>query len=183
MPRHSLATLAYRLGRAVDGAPANFGEFRAGETVRTPVEILTHMGDLMDWAAGLSDGVHQWHDSTPMAWDAEVARFHAALEKLDARLAAGPILCDEKRLFQGPIPRRAAKLTHLRAPKLTHPGRGSAAAKALMGKTLSSPPAAGGGVTLQKLSRNSPSDPRSPVLGADLRRDEGQLRRQGGGNE
>ena len=44
-------------------------------------------------------------------------------------------------------PRRAARLTHLRAPKLTHPGRRAAAAKALMGKALSSPPAAGGGVT------------------------------------
>ena len=40
-----------------------------------------------------------------------------------------------------------------RAPKLTHPGHIAAAAKALMGKALSSPPAAGGGVTLslQKL--------------------------------
>ena len=44
-------------------------------------------------------------------------------------------------------PRRAAKLTHLRAPKLTHPGRSAAAAKALMGKALSSPPGAGGWVT------------------------------------
>ena len=49
---------------------------------------------------------------------------------------------------QSAVPRRAAKLTHLRAPKLTHPGRSAAAAKALMGKALSSPPAAGGGVTL-----------------------------------
>ena len=50
-------------------------------------------------------------------------------------------------IFVRVTPRRAAKLTHLRAPKLTHPGRGSAAAKALMGKALSSPPAAGGWVT------------------------------------
>lgn len=109
MLRHTLATLAYRLGRALDGAPADFGTFRAGETVRTPVEILAHMGDLMDWAAGLAEGVHQWNASTPLPWDAEIARFHAALQKLDARLAAGPLSCDEKRLFQGPI---ADALTH-----------------------------------------------------------------------
>lgn len=109
MLRHTLATLAYRLGRALDGAPEDFGAFRAGESVRTPVEILAHMGDLMDWAAGLTEGVHQWQDSTPLAWVAEIARFHAALEKLDARLAAGPLSCDEKRLFQGPI---ADALTH-----------------------------------------------------------------------
>ena len=52
MPRHRLATLAYRLDRAVDGAPADFGGFRADETVRTPVEILASMGGPMDWAAG-----------------------------------------------------------------------------------------------------------------------------------
>lgn len=109
MLRHTLATLAYRLGRALDGAPADFGAFRAGESVRTPVEILAHMGDLMDWAAGLTEGVHQWNGSTPLPWDAEIARFHAALQKLDARLAAGPLSCDEKRLFQGPI---ADALTH-----------------------------------------------------------------------
>jgi len=109
MLRHALATLAYRLGRALDGAPADFGEFRAGATVRTPVEILAHMGDLMDWAAGLGEGVHQWHDSTPLPWDAEVARFNAALKTLDSRLAAAPLLCNENRLFQGPI---ADALTH-----------------------------------------------------------------------
>lgn len=109
MLRHTLATLAYRLGRALDGAPADFGTFRAGETVRTPVEILAHMGDLMDWAAGLAEGVHQWNASTPLPWDAEIVRFQAALQKLDARLAAGPLSCDEKRLFQGPI---ADALTH-----------------------------------------------------------------------
>ena len=109
MLRHTLATLAYRLDRALDGAPADFGGFRAGETVRTPAEILAHMGDLMDWAVGLGEGVHQWHDSAPLAWDAEVARFRAALQKLDARLADGPLGCDERRLFQGPI---ADALTH-----------------------------------------------------------------------
>lgn len=87
----------------------DFASFRAGETVRTPAEILAHMGDLMDWALGLADGVHEWHDSTPLAWDEETARFFAALAKLDARLAAGPLVCEENRLFQGPV---ADALTH-----------------------------------------------------------------------
>ena len=109
MLRHSLATISYRLSRALDGAPPEFASFRAGETVRTPAEILAHMGDLLDWALGLADGVHKWQDSAPLVWDADVARFLAALLKLDARLAAGPLACDEKRLFQGPI---ADALTH-----------------------------------------------------------------------
>ncbi len=47
--RHALATLAYRGGKAVRNAPASFANYRCGESSRTPVQILAHMGDLMDW--------------------------------------------------------------------------------------------------------------------------------------
>lgn len=110
MLRHALATAVYRLNRAVEGADEDFAAFRAGDGVRTPAEILAHMGDLMDWALGLADGVHHWHDSAPLPWTDELARFHAALGKLDARLAAGPLVSEENRLFQGPV---ADTLTHI----------------------------------------------------------------------
>jgi hypothetical protein len=109
MLRHSLATLAYRLDRAVEGAPVEFGTFRAG-TARTPVEILAHISDLMDWALRQADGVADWTEAAPQSWEAELTRFSSALGRLDARLAAGPVLCEEKRLFQGPI---ADALTHV----------------------------------------------------------------------
>jgi len=109
MLRHSLATLAYRLNRAVEGAPPEFGAFCTG-TARSPVEILAHMGDLMDWALRQADGVADWTEAAPLDWDGELARFSAALRRLDERLASGPVLCDEKRLFQGPI---ADALTHV----------------------------------------------------------------------
>ena len=108
MLRHTLATLAYRFNRAAEGAPADFGSYRAG-SARTPVEILAHIGDLMDWALRQADGVPDWTEAPPQEWDAELTRFRAALAKLDERLASGPVLCDEKRLFQGPI---ADALTH-----------------------------------------------------------------------
>jgi hypothetical protein len=108
MLRHTLAALAFRLNRAVEGAPPDFGLYRAG-SARTPVEILAHMGDLMDWALRQADGVPDWTEAPPLEWETELTRFHAALGKLDERLAAGPVLCDEKRLFQGPI---ADALTH-----------------------------------------------------------------------
>jgi hypothetical protein len=107
--RHALATLTYRLNRALEGAGEDFGTFRPADGVRSPAEILAHMGDLMDWALGLADGVHHWQDATPLPWAEEIARFHAALQKLDARLAAGPLQCEENRLFQGPV---ADALTH-----------------------------------------------------------------------
>ena len=108
MLRHTLATLRFRLGRALDGAPADFGDFRP-TGVRAPVEILAHMGDLMDWALRQANGSPEWTVAAPLAWDDGVARFFAALEKLEARVSAGPVACEETRLFQGPI---ADALTH-----------------------------------------------------------------------
>ncbi len=48
--RHCLATIAYRGGKTLRDAPASFADFHAGESSRTPVQILAHMGDLFDWA-------------------------------------------------------------------------------------------------------------------------------------
>ena len=111
MLRHTLATLAYRGGKALRGAPAGFGEFRAAAGSRTPVEILAHIGDLLDWAAQLAEGHHVWQEAIPHAWEAEVARFFAGLERLDRRLAAGgPETFTPEALFQGPI---ADALTHV----------------------------------------------------------------------
>ena len=109
--RHTVATLAYRGGKAVRGAPLEFARFKAGETTRAPVEILAHIGDLLDWACCLADGQHVWHDSPPLEWEAEVARFFAGLARFDARLAAdAPLGFPPERLFQGPI---ADALAHI----------------------------------------------------------------------
>ncbi len=109
--RHTLATLAYRGAKAVRDAPGGFADHRAGPSLRTPVEILAHVGDLLDWAVGLADGRHEWHDATPLPWKEEVDRFHAALAALDDRLAAPePLGFPAEKLFQGPI---ADALTHI----------------------------------------------------------------------
>jgi len=111
MLRHTLATLAYRSSKAVSGAPHTFGTLRVNDTTRTPLEILAHIGDLMDWALLLADGKHIWRDATSLAWDGEVARFFKALQSFDDRLAASePLGFPGERLFQGPI---ADALTHV----------------------------------------------------------------------
>lgn len=107
--RHSVATLAYRAGKALGGAPAEFAGYSAAG--RTPIEILAHMGDLFDWALGLADGKHVWHQAGPLPWDQEVARFYSTLEAFDQRLASGaPLGVSEEQMFQGPI---ADALTHV----------------------------------------------------------------------
>jgi hypothetical protein len=109
--RHSLATLAYRGGKALRGAPARIAKFRASPTTRTPAEILAHVGDLLEWGVLLADGRHVWHDSKPLAWKKEVERFFTLLRKFDRRLASGrPLGFPAEKLFQGPV---ADALTHI----------------------------------------------------------------------
>jgi hypothetical protein len=109
--RHTVATLAYRGGKAIRGAPADFAQFRAAPTTRTPGEILAHIGDLLDWALGLTNGKYEWHNSTQLPWEQEVARFFAALRALDDRLASNAELgFPSEKIFQGPI---ADALTHV----------------------------------------------------------------------
>jgi len=111
MLRHTVATLAYRGGKAVANAPAEFAVLRVGATTRTPAEILAHVGDLLDWALWMARGEHRWHDSAPQPWPQEVDRFFDALARLDAYLAsAAPLGKGADVLFQGPI---ADALTHV----------------------------------------------------------------------
>jgi hypothetical protein len=109
--RHAVATVAYRGAKAVRDAPASFPTFRCAESARTPVAILAHVGDLFDWALSLARGQQAWHDSTPLAWDAEIARFFVTLERFDAFLASDAALADSPEgLVQGPV---ADALTHV----------------------------------------------------------------------
>jgi len=111
MLRHTVATLAYRGGKSLRGAPAEFAVFRASEKTRTPSQILAHIGGLMDWALSLAKGKQEWHDSAPLAWDREVERFFAALAALDHHLVSdSPLAVPAEKLFQGPI---ADALTHV----------------------------------------------------------------------
>lgn len=102
--RHSLATLAYRLGKVLRGVPPEFGAFDAGAGVKTPGAILAHIGDLMDWALTLVEGRQAWKDSAPLAWPGEVARFYAAIGALDAAIAEkGSGATRAEKLLQGPV--------------------------------------------------------------------------------
>ena len=111
MLRHTVATLAYRGGKAVSNAPKDFATFRVNETTRTPGEILAHIGDLLDWALCVAKGEYVYKESPPLPWEEGVARFFAALKELDSYLAsAAPLGYPAEKIFQGPI---ADALTHV----------------------------------------------------------------------
>ena len=109
--RHALATLSYRGGKAIRNAPEGFSTFHAGEGVRSPGQILTHIGDLMDWGLSIAMGRREWRDAKPLPWEQEADRVFAAIKKFDDYLASGEQLHTlPEKLLQGPI---ADALTHV----------------------------------------------------------------------
>ena len=109
--RHTLATVAYRGGKALRGVPEGFAGFKAGPKTRTPGEILAHLGDLYDWALTQCEGRQEWRETPPGDWPADTQRFFVALAKVDGYLASGaPLGMAPTQLFQGAI---ADSLTHI----------------------------------------------------------------------
>ena len=109
--RHAVATIAYRGGKSLRGAPPEFATYSASENGRTPAQILAHVGDLFDWALSIALGDQKWKNSEPLAWELETERFHTALKAFDDLLASDqPLAVAPERLFQGPV---ADALTHI----------------------------------------------------------------------
>jgi hypothetical protein len=111
--RHTLATLAYRTARALENAPESFADFDGAG--RRPIQIVAHMGDLLDWSLSMVKGTPAWHNSEPLAWAEEQQRFFTTLGAFDQYLASddpvnAPLKAPLDRLFQGPI---ADALTHV----------------------------------------------------------------------
>ena len=94
MLRHMVATVAYRGGIAVAGAPEGFALFHVSEEVRTPGEILAHIGDLLEGSIHLLKGELVYLTSSPLEWDEEVSRFFSTAKRLDLYLASdAPLAC------------------------------------------------------------------------------------------
>lgn len=109
--RHLIATLVYRAGVAISDAPENFAAFKIGETLRTPGEILTHIGDLLEGSLRLMKGEFVHLDSAPLLWNEEVARFFTAAKEFDSYLASDALLGQSiEKIMQGPI---SDALTHV----------------------------------------------------------------------
>jgi hypothetical protein len=109
--RQLAATLAYRASKVLRDVPPSFANFTCGDSTRTPVRIVAHMGDLMAWGVTIAAGDIQWNAGGSDDWDREVARFFDGLAALDRALAAeGPFKGSVDKLIQGPL---ADALTHV----------------------------------------------------------------------
>lgn len=111
MLRHFLATLAYRARKSIVGAPKDFANFDAGNGVRKPIEILSHMSGLLTYANSF-----YVIGETPTfligEWREEVDRLFKKLSDLDRSLELRTELKerDEERLLQGPL---SDAMTHI----------------------------------------------------------------------
>jgi hypothetical protein len=109
--RHTLATLAYRAEKALREVPPEATAFRISPASRTPLEILSHMGDLMWWGERMARGDRAWASSPSGDWTSAHARFFDGLAAVDRALVEGeydPVRMEH--VFQGPI---ADALTHV----------------------------------------------------------------------
>jgi hypothetical protein len=103
--RHFLAALAYRTQKALRDAPAEFGDFRAADGVRTPAELVRHMTSVLGYARTFFVG-GQYRPAPLPSLQEEIIRFHEMLEELARHIEAGtPLLqgMSAERLLQGPF--------------------------------------------------------------------------------
>lgn len=109
--RHALATLAYRAGKTLRETPPGFATFAGGPGLRTPLQLIGHLGDLMAWSTSIVRGAEGWVDTTPATWEASVERFYHELKGFDSTLGSVPEPHPlSTRLLQGPV---ADALTHV----------------------------------------------------------------------
>jgi hypothetical protein len=107
---HLLATIAYRVQKALRAAPPDFADFRAGTNTRTPHELLWHMTGVIGYARTMLHG-GRFAPPRCATFSKEVARFHDTLEGLrgDFADAALHARISDEQFLQGPL---ADVLTH-----------------------------------------------------------------------
>jgi len=109
--RHAVATLAYRAEKALRDAPDSFVHYRLSASSRTPLEIVSHLGDLIEWADRMARGEYLWAPQSSPDWKTACDRFFQDLLTLDATLATATFEnYSPDMIFQGPI---ADALTHV----------------------------------------------------------------------
>jgi hypothetical protein len=109
--RHAVATLAYRGAKAIRGAPASFADFRSAQGGNSPLVILRHIGDLLEWSLRIAKGDERWQEAKPVSWEEETKLFFAGMKAFDDFLASDAGLAfPAEKIFQGAI---ADALTHV----------------------------------------------------------------------
>jgi len=103
--------LAYRAEKVLQAAPEAFVDHRLSAGSRTPLEIVAHMGDLVEWAERMARGEYRWAPQPVSGWTEGCDRFFRGLLALDAAIGESSLTeYSAETIFQGPI---ADALTHV----------------------------------------------------------------------
>lgn len=109
--RHALATLAYRAEKVLRDLPDGFAEFRPSPTSRTPLALVAHLGDLVEWGERMAlRGEMKWAPVVQPSLSEAIDRFFRGLAALDEALVRSESEPHHRAIFQGPI---ADALTHV----------------------------------------------------------------------
>ena len=109
--RHMLAVIAYRGGKVLRDAPADFGQARVRRDTRSAVEILVHINDVLQWGITAVQGNMVWVQQPPGEWCDQVDRIFDLLGRFNEALSSTDDLqCSATRLLAGPL---ADPLTHI----------------------------------------------------------------------
>jgi len=109
--RHTVATLAYRAEKALRDAPADFAAMRLSPSSRSALEIVSHLGDLMEWGERMARGEYLWEAHPAGEWGAACDRFFHSVNALDRAIGQGSLdKYPVEMIFQGPV---ADALTHV----------------------------------------------------------------------
>lgn len=106
MLRHFLASIAYRTQKALQGAPASFANFEAGQQVRSPHYLIHHMDSVLGYALTHFEGEAETYREEPLpSFEDEIQRFHGKLEALASHFAAGATFrgTTAEKMLQGPF--------------------------------------------------------------------------------
>ena len=106
---HLLKATQFRFSVVNDGAPENFGDFDPGGGVKTPTGVLSHINDVLTFAAMQFEP--DFTSTMDKDWASQVKRLEICLANLHRILRESDV--DEEmalRLTQGPL---ADVLTHV----------------------------------------------------------------------
>ena len=109
--RHLVATIAFRGGVAVADTPPGFADFKIRDDVRSPVEIVSHIADLVEGSHFLMKGQLVYLNTAPATWSETIARLDSTIRDFDGYLASDEHSEQKlENIIQGPI---ADALTHI----------------------------------------------------------------------
>ncbi len=101
--RHLIATIAYRLAKAVNNATPEFYYFEAGSGIRKPKEILHHMCQVIAFAIAVLDKQPR-RIIEQMPGGEQLNKFYELLESTDDKLAVIDLENENRlKLVQGPF--------------------------------------------------------------------------------